>query len=58
MICVLLPHATFGLVMSEPGPPFDQPVVIDAPPIARCAMGWSERRVIEYFSQRGQVRTM
>jgi len=45
-IWVSLPYATFGVAVAEG-------VVVEAPPIAKWALGRDERKVVGYFRRRG-----
>lgn len=45
-IWISLPYATFGIAVADG-------VVVDAPPIAKWALGRDEREVAAYFRRRG-----
>jgi hypothetical protein len=45
-IQISLPHATFGVVVTGGR-------VVDAAPIARWTIGKDERRIADYYRQRG-----
>lgn len=47
-VWVSLPYATFGIAVRDG-------VVVDAAPIARWAIGKSERRVADYYRRKGAV---
>ncbi|WP_158230692.1 hypothetical protein [Frankia sp. CcI49] len=48
MIVVLLPYATFGLVVRDG-------LVVLAPPISRRSLGRPAREVWDYYARRGRV---
>lgn len=48
IIQVLLPHATFGLIVSGG-------MIVEAAPIARWAVGRGEREVAGYYRRRGAI---
>lgn len=46
LVWVSLPHATYGLLISDGR-------VVEAPPIARWAIGKNERTVAQYLLRKG-----